>query len=161
MSETTGQVSEQKKGPGRPPNAPKNRPKRIPLGERGRLVYSPQLLAELKAQDLVPRLITDKPGRIDAALQAGYRFVQSDGQIGEERVADPSNMGGNLTTHVGDGQVGYLMVLPKEFYDEDQKVKQQRVDDSEAAMKAPPAKLLDREGKKGDGTVYGPGLTDE
>lgn len=147
-----------KRSPGRPPQ-PKNRPTRVPLGERGRLVYDPQLLRDLKDQGLNPRLITDSPGRIDNALRAGYRFVQSDGKIGEERAADPSKVGANLTTHVGGGQTGYLMVLPNEFYNEDQRKKQDAVDESERGMKAPPkgAKLA----PDAQGTAYGPGLTND
>lgn len=156
MSET-GQETE-KRGPGRPPQA-KNRPTRIPMGERGRLVYDPQLVSDLKAQGLNPRLITDHPGRIDAAVRAGYRFVQSDGKIGDDRAAAPERVGGNLTTHVGKDQVGYLMVLPKDWYDEDQRKKLEKVDASEEAMKAPKkgAKLA----SDAEGTAYGPGLTND
>src|SRR5512139_941659 len=110
----------EKRSPGRSP-APKNRPTRIPLGQRGRLVYDERLVADLKRQGLVPRLVTDSPGRIDNALKAGYRFVQDDGQIGEDRAAAPGKLGGNLTTHVGNGQTGYLMVQSAKYYDEDQK----------------------------------------
>ena len=152
-----GEAQIDRKGPGRPPREqPKNRPDRVPLGQRGRLTYDAELLKELKSQGLVPRLVSDKPGRIADALRAGYRFVQSDGKIGDEKAGDPSSPGAILTAHIGSGENGFLMVIPKEFYEEDQKAKQDQVDATEEAMKAP-ATL-------GPGTIgktYGPGLTKE
>jgi hypothetical protein len=141
------------------PHEPKNRPARIPMGERGRLYYDPALLESLKKQGLVPRLFNDTPGRIDAALAAGYRFVQADGQIGEDRAAAVSKMGGNMSAHVGGGMKGYLMVLPEEWHQEDQKAKQKKVDASEEAMRG------SKEGTKlapdADGKAYGAGLTND
>ena len=144
--------------PGRPPGASRaaNRPKRTPLGQRSRLSLNGVEIPK----GMVGRVINDKPGRIQEALEAGYRFIMSDGQLGDERCSDPTKMGSYVTKHVGSVMTAYLMAIPKEFYDEDQAAKQQRVTESEKAMKAPPKKLQ-FEGKPGDGTVYGPGLTDE
>jgi hypothetical protein len=136
----------------------KNRPTRVPLGQRGRLTYSPEMLEEWKARGLRPRLINDAPGRVADALKAGYQFVTSDGKIGDEKVADPTKMGAYLSVHTGSGVTGYLMVQPEEWYQEDQKVKQDRVDDSERAMKPQEGTPL----KGGElGIVYGKGLTNE
>jgi hypothetical protein len=138
---------------------PKNRPERMSLGERGSLTYDPKLLQDLKNQGLTPRLVSDDPGRIDTFLRRGWKFIQDDGQIGDERAAQPGKLGGNAVKHVGSGKSGYLMAVPTEWYEEDQRKKASAVDASEAAMKAPKkgAKLKDGE----VGEAYGPGLTND
>lgn len=161
----TGQETD-KHGPGRPVQDkgsrgrgawPKNRPERMSLGERGSLTYDPELLRELKAQGLTPRLVSDEPGRIDTFLRRGWKFIQDDGQIGDQKAADPGKMGGNAVKHIGSGKAGYLMAQPTEWYEEDQRKKQVQVEESELAMKAPKkgAKLA----PDAEGTAYGPGLT--
>jgi len=143
---------------GRQENIAKNRPERVPLGQRGRLTYSPEMLKEFESQGLCPRLVSDKPGRIQDALKAGYQFVTADGKIGDERVADPKKMGANLSVHGGGGVTQYLMVLPKKWHDEDQKVKQDAINETEVAMKVRPGSKL----KGGEhGIVTGPGLTED
>ena len=157
----------EKRGPGRPPQGrsgargawPKNRPERMSLGTRGSLTYSPELLKELKNEGLTPRLVSDDPGRIDTFLKRGYKFVQDDGQIGDEKAGDPSKMGGNAVKHVGSGKSGYLMAIPTEWYEEDQRKKQDSIDDTEKAMKAPKKGEKLKGGDVGD--AYGPGLTND
>jgi hypothetical protein len=107
---------------------------------------------------MVPRIINDVDDRINAAMEAGYSFVMSNGKLGDERCADPSKIGSFVTKSVGGGRVGYLMAIPEAYYKADQAAKQKEVDDSELAMKAPKtgAKLVEG----GQGTVYGEGLTD-
>ena len=158
-----------KRGPGRPAQVkvagqgrgawPKNRPERMALESRGTLTYDPKLIADMKEQGLTLRLVTDDPGRIDAKVKRGWKFVQEDGQIGDEKAAEPTKVGGNLSKHVGSGKQGYLMAIPTEWYEEDQRKKQVAVDDSEAAMKAP------RKGAKlaadGVAEAYGSGLTND
>jgi hypothetical protein len=138
---------------------PKNRPERMSLGERGSLTYDPQLLRELKAQGLTPRLVSDDPGRVDTFLRRGWKFIQDDGNIGDEMAAQPGKIGGNAVKHVGGGKSGYLMAVPTEWYEEDQRKKQDAIDASEEGMKAP------KKGEKlkdGDvGIAYGPGLTND
>lgn len=167
MSETAQDATKRK--PGRPPQVkvagqgrgawPKNRPQRMSLGERGSLTYDPELLAELKSQGLTPRLVSDEPGRIDTFLKRGYKFIQADGQIGDEKAAEASKVGANLVKHVGSGKQGFLMAIPTEWYEEDQRKKQDLVDDSEKAMKAPKKGEKLKGGETGE--VYGPGLTNE
>lgn len=162
MSDTAQETV--KRSPGRPAHVkrgreawPKNRPERMSLGERGSLTYDPQLLRELREQGLTPRLVSDDPGRIDAFLKRGYKFIQADGQIGDEKAAEASKMGANLVKHVGGGKSGFLMAIPTEWYEEDQRKKQDKVDESELAMKAP--KKGDKLAPDAAGTAYGPGLT--
>ena len=136
---------------------PKNRPERMSLGERGSLTYDPKLLKDLKSQGLTPRLVSDDPGRIDSFLRRGWKFMQDDGNIGDDRAAEPGKIGGNAVKHVGGGRMGYLMVQPTEWYDEDQRMKQSAIDQSEEAMKAPKKGEKTKVGEVGE--AYGPGLT--
>jgi len=136
-----------------------NRPKRVPLARRN--VIS---LNNIKVpKGMVPRLFNDVENRINDALAAGYQFIMSDGQVGDERCADPSKMGSYVTKSVGGGRIGYLMAIPEEFYNEDQQAKQQKVDESELSMKPPKpgAKLVPDEKGDPSGEAYGSGLTND
>lgn len=134
-----------------------NRPQRVPLAQRN--VISLNGIKVPKGMKV--RLFNDVEDRIPAAMAAGYSFVMSDGKLGDERCADPSKMGSFITKKVGGGRMGYLMAIPEEFYNEDQKAKQDAVDASEKAMKPRPgAKLVPDERGDPSGTVYGAGLTD-
>ncbi len=120
------------------------RPKRTPLGMRNRLTF------KNLDPDYSYRVINDKDDRIKLAQEGGYEFVESTEQLGELKVAEASKMGTKVSKPVGHGITGYLMRIKKEWYDEDQKVKQERVNATEAAMRP----------KKTEGE-YGPGLTNE
>jgi hypothetical protein len=102
----------------------------------------------------VYRIINDKyrnaETRLADAQNGGWEFVEGDDAIGETRVGDSSKLDSRVARNVGNGVTGYLMRIKKEWYDEDQKVKQDRIDETEKAMKP------DR--SKGQ---YGSGLTDE
>ncbi len=122
----------------------RSEPKRTPLGERNRLTF----------KNLDPaysyRIINDKDDRLKRAQDGGYEFVESEEQLGDTRVADPSKLGSKVSKPVGNGVTGYLMRIKKEWYDEDQEKKQKLVDRTEQSMK--PAKAKEE---------YGPGLTSE
>jgi hypothetical protein len=85
--------------------------------------------------------------------------MQDDGNIGDERAAEPGKIGGNAVKHIGGGKAGYLMVQPTEWYDEDQRIKQSAIDKSEEAMKAPKKGEKLKGGEVAD--AYGPGLTND
>jgi hypothetical protein len=165
-----GQETVEKRGPGRPPqqNAnvpkmrgawPKNRPERMSMDVNGPLTYNPELLAQLRAEGLTPRLVSDDPGRVDKFLRRGYKFVQDDGRIGDERAGEATKLGGNAVKHVGSWKTGFLMAIPTDWYEEDHKRKQDAIDETEKGMKAP------RKGAKlapdAQGEAYGPGLTND
>lgn len=128
--------------------APKNRPVRTPLGARNRLGF----------KDLDPNyeyhVINDQDDRIDRALQAGYEHVVSDQKLGDIRVAEGTVPGAKVAKPVGNGVTGYLMRIPREYYEEDQAAKEARVKLSEEAM--------DPKQKRASGDfeseVYGEGL---
>jgi hypothetical protein len=62
----------------------------------------------------------------------------------------PKKVGKKVSKPVGNGVNGYLMRIPKDWYDEDQKAKMKKVDESERAMKPNTAT-----------GQYGKGLTNE
>lgn len=120
------------------------RPKRTPLGARNRLTFGEQ------DPNFVYRVINDQDDRLKAAQEAGYEFVMGDGQLGDTRVAEGGKVDSRISKPVGNGVRGFLMRIPREYYEEDQKAKADRIDATERAMKPNPA--------KGE---YGPGLTNE
>lgn len=103
---------------------------RVPLHMRNRVVAD-------KRPGFMRRFFNDVPGRIQAALDAGWDFVYKDGT---EVTGDHSGTqeGGDLGSRVskpgGGGIVMYLMEIPEELYREDQLAKQRLVDASESDM---------------------------
>lgn len=125
-------------------SAPKNRPERTPLGQRNRLTFRG------KDPSKVYRVINDQDDRLQRALEAGYSFVMSDESLGDKRAAEATKMGSRVSKPVGNGIMGYLMCIPKEFYEEDQEAKAAKIKEMEKSLKPKAA-----EGQ------YGEGLTKE
>lgn len=134
---------------------PANRPdrsvsQRVPLGQRNVMTVPPHLIEE----GYVYRIINDKyrnaETRLADAMKGGWEFVEGDDAIGDPRSGDATKLDSRVARHVGNGVTGYLMRIRKDWYDEDQKVKQDKVDETEKAMK--PDKSRGQ---------YGSGLTDE
>ncbi len=120
------------------------RPKRTPLGMRNRLTF----------KNLDPaynyRFINDKDDRLKLAQEGGYEFVESSEQLGDLKVAEATKIGSKVSKPVGHGITGYLMRIKKEWYDEDQLLKKERVDATERSMRP-----------KKEKEEYGTGLTNE
>jgi len=114
-----------------------DRVKRTPLGQRNRLSFG----------DLDPnftyRVINDKDDRLKQALEAGYEFVLSDEKLGDTRAAEANSIDSRVSKPVGNGITGYLMRIPKEFYDEDQALKLKAVEETEKAMHPNSTKTID------------------
>ena len=108
--------------------APVGRKRRTPLMRKNVLNY------EDKDPNFVYRFVNDRPGRVQEFLDMGYEHVDH-GKVGDSRVDKRSADGSRTQVHVGQGDQGFLMRIPKEFYEEDQKVKQDYVDATEAATK--------------------------
>ena len=108
--------------------APVSRKRRTPLMRRNVLNY------EDKDPNFVYRFVNDEPGRVQEFMAMGYEHVDH-GKVGDSRVDKPSSEGSRTQVHVGSGNQGFLMRIPKEFYLEDQKTKQDYVDATEAATK--------------------------
>lgn len=81
------------------------------------------------------RFVIDRPGRIQRFLDGGWEVVTEDLEVGQKAVDTPSGkVGSAVTKHAGGGQTYILMRIPKEWYDEDQQAKQDKVDALEASM---------------------------
>jgi len=76
-----------------------------------------------------------KTNRIQRALDGGYEFVMENVEGRDHRVGDASRVGKNTSQMVGDGVMGFLMEIPQDLYDEDQKAKQQKLNLQEAEIK--------------------------
>jgi len=84
------------------------------------------------------RWVLDTPGRIEAFKEGGYEVVTKDTEVGDSTV-DRAHKLGSAVTLVRGASTLVLMRIPKEWYDEDQKMKQEEIDALEATMKSPSA----------------------
>lgn len=90
-----------------------------------------------KDPNYVYRLVlSDIPGRVQYLTDRGYELVLDDGttQVGMPMVDKGSNLNSVITVHAGGGKKYVLMRILREWYDEDQKAKQDKVAALEAAM---------------------------
>jgi len=75
--------------------------------------------------------------RIQKFQRAWWEFVRSDdGQhtVGQDMVYQTDNVGSIIRVPAGSGKFYYLMRIPKEYYEEDQKAKQADITDREQAI---------------------------
>ena len=106
------------------------RPDRTPIHEaRDRLTVKGE-----KDPNFVYRVVKDKPGRIDMFLAAGYEIVTDDVQIGDKKAATPGKEGSPVKISLGRGEQGYLMRIPREWYEEDQIAKELELQAREEQM---------------------------
>ena len=110
----------------------KNRPKRTPLGARNRLSFP---ISDEDRDKYHYRVLNDQDDRLARAQEAGYEFVQSDQKLGDPRAVEAGMLGANVAKPVGQGTVGYLMRIPKEYYEEDQQAKEDKLKGLEKSMK--------------------------
>ena len=75
-----------------------------------------------------------RPGRITRLKDFGYEVVTEDVEVGQKAVDRNTKVGSAVTRLGGGGVTLVLMRTPKEFWDEDQKAKQDKVDAVEAVM---------------------------
>lgn len=110
--------------------APKVRPKRTPIASRNILTVVG------KDPTKTYRFVNNTDDRIEAFKDAGYELVQAkDVRVGDRRVDGVSAEGSYAQVSVGNGQKAFLMAISNEWYEEDQKVKQAKVDDLERSTK--------------------------
>ena len=78
----------------------------------------------------------DNGQRIQKFKTAGYEMVQEAAKVGDAVVEDNTNKTSTVTEKfVGRNTKAFLMRIQKDWYDEDQKAKARRVDQSEAGMR--------------------------
>jgi hypothetical protein len=68
-------------------------------------------------------------------LDAGYSFVDYDVSFGSYHVNQGNPLGARYARDVGMGMVAYLMEVPEEYYQEDQRALEERIKASEAGIK--------------------------
>lgn len=111
--------------------APVGRVRRSPLANKGKLTVANKDL------DYEYRFVNDEGDRVQELIERGYEPVlKSETKVGSTRRVDDSTPEGSiLQISVGEGKKGILMKQRKEFYDEDQAIKQGEVDKLEHATK--------------------------
>ena len=83
------------------------------------------LFVEGKEQDMEYRIVNDSPGRVAQLKSMGWEIADGD----EKLISSKDDSGtSDKSKHVGDGQNAVLMRMPKEWYADYQKEKQQHVD---------------------------------
>lgn len=109
------------------------RPTRIPVSGEARNV----LTITNSDPNFVYRYVNDSVDRINKFLTAGYEFVIDPHiTVGDGNdPSDPGAIGAAVSRQVGNGTVGYLMRIKREFFLEDQEAKLQATRDGEAALK--------------------------
>lgn len=112
--------------------APSGRTRRTPVGYRNRFDVSG------KDENFHYRIVSDKEGRIQEFLDAGYEVVdKTQTKLGASRLEGGSSIGSTSSIPLGAGDTGVLMRIPKEFYDEDQRAKELKIKEAEKALRAP------------------------
>jgi len=115
--------------------APSGRPTRQPVGMRNR--------QRVRNSDpnYVERWVVDSDGtgdRIADFIAGGYEHVPArTNGIRDSRVDAASPEGSIEQRSVGGGLKGYLMRIPRDLYEQDQKAKQAQVNKTEEALKRP------------------------
>lgn len=109
-----------------------NRPRRAPVDG-----YRSKLAVRGKDLNYEYYIATDKDGRIQDLQDRGWEIVDDKSvTLGDRRVSRPSSEGTAITVDVGNGDTGYLMRIKREWYEEDQAVKQNIANERVAALKA-------------------------
>lgn len=126
----------------------RSKPVRVSLEKQRQIVTHP----DANDPAFYYRVVVDRkssPGRIQKFLKAGYVHVISGEGMGDDAVMKPKKLGAKVTLPTGNGETGYLMKIPIEYYREDQDAK-------EASIKGV-EKSFTKKGK----SEYGPGLVDD
>ena len=109
-----------------------NRPRRAPVdGPRSKMAVRG------KDPNFEYYIATDKDGRIADLIDQGWEIVDDkDVTIGDRRVSRPSEEGSPRTVDVGNGDVGYLMRIKREWWEEDRKIKERTAAEKVTALNA-------------------------
>jgi len=120
-------------------NTREDRTKRVPLGTlRAKLTIPKDLIDETRFQG---RFVVDRPGRLQAAQDGGYTFVQDPNMTVEvgEGTDGRDKMSTSICRQVGTHEGGkpmmaYLMKIRREWWEKDQREKQAEVDKTDRAI---------------------------
>jgi len=106
------------------------RPRRSPLTKRTRLGV------RNKEEGYHYRVVNDVDNRVQDLQDLGYE-IDPTADMGNKRVDNSTPMGSVSTISVGHGVRAVTMRIKKEYFEEDQKAKQEYVDQSEGKMGLP------------------------
>lgn len=111
-------------------NSASARPKRTPINSRN------VLTVKGKEPGYEYRIVNDLGDRVEMFKDAGWELVDNkDVTVGDRRIERTSAEGSKAQVSVGGGTKAFVMRIPKEYYDEDQKAKQDQIDALEQSMK--------------------------
>jgi hypothetical protein len=114
------------------------RPRRTPLNIRNRLTVRNQ------ESGYRYRVVNDVEDRVAQLQEQGYEIVPQDKvQVGDKRVDNASSLGSSSQISVGMGTKAVVMRQREDFWQEDQRAKQARVDETEQTMKGDARKAAD------------------
>jgi len=89
-----------------------------------------------KEPGYVYRIVNDTDDRVKTFEEMGYEVVtDSSVSVGDKRVALATKEGSPAKVSVGQGVHAYVMRQKQEWFDEDQKKKQEYVNELESSMK--------------------------
>lgn len=113
--------------------APERRVRRSPLDKANKLTVKG------KDPNYCYRIVNDIDDRVNDFLDAGWELDISDEiRVGASKVESTSKLGKVREIPVGGAQKAVLMRIKKEWYEEDQKAKEEYVKSTEAAMRPNP-----------------------
>jgi len=111
-------------------NTKVTRAQRTPLANRS------VLGVKGKEPGYVYRIVNDVGDRISTFQEQGYEVVTDNSiTIGDRRVGKASKDGSPVQVSVGGGVQGFLMRQKQEYYDEDQRYKEQKIAELEQSMR--------------------------
>jgi hypothetical protein len=114
--------------------APANRVKRVPVEGNNRN----RLTVDGKDPGYEYRWVNDLDSRIELFKEGGWETVTHKVQVGDKRVGEPTQEASAVTKAVGKGTVAVLMRILKEWYDEDQLAKMDRIREVQAGIEQTP-----------------------
>jgi hypothetical protein len=100
---------------------------------------APLAVKGLDQRNQKARWVNDIDDRIAEKLEQGYQFINKDGSllVGQDSAGTSSSTDSRVKKPVGRGVVAYLMAIPLDFYNEDQRAKQRENDEIINALKRP------------------------
>lgn len=109
------------------------RPERVPVASN----RAPMVVKGLDLDKFYARWVNDIDDRVAKFLEASYSFVNRSGEVIMESTVTTSEHDQRVRRPVGRGTYAYLMVLPREIWNEDQARKAREIDEMEADIKRP------------------------
>lgn len=117
-----------------PATSPSGRPRRSPLENRSKLAVRNQEAGY--HYRFVNANLEREPERIQDFLDRGYEIVpKSQADLGDKQVDSISALGSASEVSVGMGTKAIVMRIRKDWFEEDQRIKQSEVDAKEATIK--------------------------